>query len=91
VSFQEKGANMSGYPVVEQQGFCASVSAQRAPSGRWMAWVHFERGPDYARLKAHMAPPHRVPNDYPSEEKAVAAAYTYAREQMASGLAEPLH
>lgn len=81
---------MSGYPVVEQDGYCASVSTRREASGRWMVWVHFERGPDYARLKNHVAPPQRVPNDYPSEEKAVAAAYEFARERIAKGLTEPM-
>lgn len=76
---------MAGYPVIEQDGTCASVSTQREATGRWMAWVHFERSPDYARLKGHATEPHRVPNDYPSEEKAVLAAYEYARELIAKG------
>lgn len=78
---------MSGYPVIEQDGHCASVSTQREPTGRWMAWVHFERNSDFARLKGHTAQARRVPNDYPSEEKAVAAAYEYAHELIAKGKA----
>ena len=81
---------MSGYPVIEHEGRCASVSTQREPTGRWMAWVQFERDPDFARLKGHATTPHRVPNDYPSEEKAVLAAYDFARELIARGAAEPL-
>lgn len=80
---------MSGYPVIEHEGHCASVTTQHEPTGRWMAWVHFERGQDFARLKGHVTTPHRVPNDYPSEEKAVLAAYDFARELIARGAAEP--
>ena len=76
---------MSGYPVIEQDGYCASVSTQKEPTRRWKAWVHFERGPDFARLKGHVTEPHRVPNDFPSEEMAVMAAYDYARELIAKG------
>ncbi len=76
---------MSGYPVIEQDGECASVSTKKEATGRWMAWVHFERGADYARLKGHATTPHRVPNDYPSEEQAVLAAYAFARERIAAG------
>jgi hypothetical protein len=79
---------MSGYPVIEHEGHCASVSTKKEATGRWMAWVHFERSPDYARLRVHEAPPHRVHNDYPSEEKAVLGAYDFARELIARGLAE---
>ena len=81
---------MSGYPVVEQDGCYASVSTQKGPTGRWMSWVHFERDGDYARLKNHATAPHRVPNDYPTEEKAVLAAYEFARELIAKGPAAPL-
>lgn len=80
---------MSGYPVVEQDGCYASVSTQKEPTGRWMSWVHFERDSDYARLKNHAGAPHRVPNDYPTEEKAVLAAYEFARELIAKGQAAP--
>ena len=78
---------MSGYPVVEQDGFCASISTEQELTGRWLCWVHFERSSDYARLKGHVTTPHRVPNDYPSEEKAVLAAYSHARDMIAKGLA----
>lgn len=72
---------MSGFPVIEQDGVCASVSTQRAPTCRWVSWVSFERDSYFARLKHHhVAEPHRVPNDYPSEESAVLAAYSFARE-----------
>ncbi|MBI2753158.1 MAG: hypothetical protein HYX46_06540 [Betaproteobacteria bacterium] len=48
-----------------------------------MSWVAFERDRIFARLKVHGDQPHRVPNDYPSEEKAVLAAYEFARELIA--------
>ena len=79
---------MSGYPVIEQNGYRASVSTQKEPTGRWMAWVDFERDRDLVGLSGHRTKPHRVPNDYPSEEKAVAAAYARARELIANGKAE---
>lgn len=71
---------MYTYPVLEQDGFCVSVSTRREPTKRWRAWVQFERGSDYARLKAHSSEPVRVPVDYPSEEQAVQAAYAHARK-----------
>lgn len=74
---------MPDYGVIEQDGYCASVSVGKKPTGRWESWVRFERAPDFARLKLHTEEPHRVPNDYPSEEKAVLAAYDYARELIA--------
>ncbi len=76
---------MSGYAVIEQDGYCASVSAQRTPTHRWVSWVQFERDRDFARLKTHFSAPHRVPNDYPSEEKAVLAAYDFARQLIGQG------
>lgn len=75
---------MPGYPLVEQGGFCASVSAQRKPGCRWVSWVSWERDRYFARLHPHAAQTQRVPNDYPSEEAAVAAAYQFARERMAT-------
>jgi hypothetical protein len=74
---------MYTYPVLEQDGFCVSVSTRREPTRRWRAWVQFERDHDYARLKAHSGEPLRVPNDYPSEEQAVRAAYDHARQLIA--------
>lgn len=74
---------MDKYGVIEQDGYCASVSVERKPTGRWVSWVRFERGADFARLKVHSAAPHPVPNDYPSEEKAVLAAYDYAHQLIA--------
>jgi hypothetical protein len=79
---------MSGYAAIEQDGYCASVSAQKKPTGRWMSWVQFERDRDFARLKTHLVNPHRVPNDYPNEEKAVLAAYDFARQLIARGQAD---
>ncbi len=76
---------MSGYPPIEQDGFCATVTTEREATGRWMAWIHFERGPDFARLKGHETEGQRVPNDYPSEEKAVSAAYEHARDLISRG------
>lgn len=81
---------MANYPVVEQDGFCASVSTQKEPSGRWLAWVRFERGADSGGLKAPEARAHRVSNDYASEEKALAAGYAFARERISKGEADAL-
>lgn len=75
---------MSGYPLVEQDGLCASVSTQKKPACRWVSFVSWERDRYFARLYPHVAPTQKVPNDYPSEEAAVAAAYQFARERMAS-------
>lgn len=75
---------MSGYPLVEQDGLCASVSTQRHPGKRWVSWVSWERDRYFARLHPHAAQTQKVPNDYPSEEAAVAAAYQFARERMTS-------
>lgn len=75
---------MSGYPLVEQDGMCASVSAQKKPGHRWVSWVSWERDRYFARLYPHVAQSQQVPNDYPSEEAAVAAAYQFARERMAA-------
>lgn len=74
---------MHPYPVIEQDGCCASISTRREPTRRWRCWVQLERDRDYARLKAHPGVSVRVPNDYPSEEQAVAAAYALARELIA--------
>ncbi len=70
---------MSGYPVLEHEGYCASVTTKKEATGRWMCWVAYARGPDASALASHDVVPHRVPNDYPSEEKAVMAAYEQAR------------
>lgn len=78
---------MSGYPVIEQDGYRASVSTEREPTGRWRAWVSLEHGGDALKRGASLAGAHRVPNDYPSEEKALAGAYEYARELIAKGQA----
>lgn len=81
---------MATYPVVEQDGYCASVSTQREPGGRWVAWVRFERGAESGGPKTPEATPHRVSNDYPSEEKALAAGYEFARERISKGEAKAL-
>ena len=78
---------MYTYPVLEQDGYCVSVSTRKEPTRRWRAWVQFERDSDYARLGAHTGEPVRVPNDYPSEALAVQAAYAHARERIARQLA----
>lgn len=77
---------MYTYPILEQDGFCVSVSTHREPTRRWRAWVQFERDRDYAKLKAHASAPQRVPNDYPSEAAAVQAAYEHARKLIAQQL-----
>lgn len=74
---------MHPYPVIEQDGCCASISTHKEPTRRWRCWVVLERDRDFARLKAHPGEPIRVPNDYPSEEKAVEAAYALARQLIA--------
>ncbi len=78
---------MSGYPVVEQDGYCASVSTEKEPTHRWRAWVSLERDGEADHAMASLAAAHRVPNDYPSEERALAAGYEYARELIAKGQA----
>lgn len=75
---------MTGYPLVEQDGFCASVSTQKKPTCRWVSWVSWERDRYFARLHPHAAQTQRVPNDYPSEAAAVEAAYRFARERIAT-------
>jgi hypothetical protein len=77
---------MYTYPVLEQDGFCVSVTTHKEPTRRWRSWEQFERGGDYAKLNAHTTEPLRVPNDYPSEPEAVQAAYTHARTLIAREL-----
>lgn len=77
---------MSTFPAIEHHGVCASVSTEKAPTGRWKAWVHRERGPEFARLKGHDTAAQRVPNDFPSEEKAVLGAYAFVRQRIDQGL-----
>lgn len=74
---------MYTYPMIEENGCCASISTRREPTRRWRCWVMLERGRDFARLKDHPGQTVRVPNDYPSEEKAVEAAYAMARQLIA--------
>lgn len=78
---------MSAYPVLEYDGFCASIRAEKVPGGRWKAWVQFERDRDFARLRAHTAEPVRVPNHFPTEAAAAQAAYDHARMLIARELA----
>ena len=70
---------MATYPVLEQDGFCVRVTAEKKPSRRWRCWLQFERDRDFARLKTSPSLPLRVPNDYPNEALAVQAAYDHAR------------
>ena len=77
---------MASYAVLEEDGFCVSVSAHKEPTRRWRSWIQFERGSDFARLKPHSGEPVRVPNDYPSEAMAVQAAYDHARKLIALAL-----
>ncbi len=81
---------MANYPVLEENGFCVSVTAHKEPTRRWRSWITFERGRDFARLKAHTGAPVRVPNDYPSEAMAVQAAYDHARKLIARELEQHL-
>jgi len=78
---------MYHYPMIEQDGFCAFVSATREPGGRWKSKVVVERDSVYARLRKHTSAPIPVPNSYPSEEKAVEAAYAHARTLIAGMVA----
>lgn len=78
---------MYHYPMVEQDGFCAFVSATRGPASRWKAQVIVERDSVYARLRKHTTEPVPVPNSYPSEERAIEAAYAHARRLISGMLA----
>ena len=70
---------MSGYPVLEHEGYCASVTTKKEVTGRWMCWVAYARGSGASVPASANVDLNRVPNDYPSEEKAVLAAYEHAR------------
>jgi hypothetical protein len=70
---------MFRYQPVEQDGYCASVSAEKIAGGRWKSWVQLERGSDFARLKSSTTTPMPVPNSAPSEAIAIEAAYAHAR------------
>lgn len=70
---------MAGYPLLDHEGFCASIATKKEATGRWMCWVSYARGQGAAALASTDAAPQRVPNDYASEEKAVLAAYEHAR------------
>jgi hypothetical protein len=65
---------------VELDGYGVSVPTQREPTGRWISWVRFERMSDIKDMKTHIpGMRRRVPTDFPSQEKAIEAAYEYAR------------
>ena len=66
------------YPLLEQDGHCASIQVEMAHGGRWRAFVTLERGSDFARLQTH-AQAVSVPNTFPSEVAAAEAAYSHAR------------
>lgn len=66
------------YPLLEQDGYCASISVEPAHGGRWRSFVTLERGSDFARLRAH-AKPISVPNNFPTNTAAAEAAYAHAR------------
>jgi hypothetical protein len=66
------------YPLLEQDGRCASIRVESAHGGRWRAFVTLERGPDFARISEHPKQV-RVPNTYPSDNSAAQAAYAHAR------------
>ena len=71
---------------IELDGYCVTVNAQEEPTGRWMSWARFERMSDFTQMKTHIpGMRRRVPNDFPSQEKAVEAAYDYARELVEAG------
>lgn len=71
---------------IELNGYRVTVNAQKEPTGRWMSWARFERMSDFTQLKTHIpGMRRRVPTDFPSQEKAVEAAYDYARELVKAG------
>jgi len=71
---------------VELGDFYVSVHAQKKATARWTAWARFERMADFKDMKTHIpGMRRRVPNDFPSQEKAVEAAYDFARELVKSG------
>lgn len=74
---------MYNYPVLEQDGFCVSVSTQKQPTRRWRACVRFEPDRQHVQVETEVSETVRVPNDYPSEAQAVQAAYAHARELIA--------
>jgi len=67
------------YPLLEQDGRCASIAVEKAHGGRWRAFVTLERASDFARLHTHDAKPISVPNSYPTDLAAAEAAYAHAR------------
>jgi hypothetical protein len=71
---------------VELNGYYVSVNAQKEATGRWVSWARFERASDFTQMKTHIpGMRRRVPNDFPSQEKAVEAAYDYARGLVKAG------
>ena len=65
---------------VELDGYGVTVTAQKEPTGRWISSARFERVNDLTPMKTHIpGMRRRVPNDFPSQEKALEAAYDYAR------------
>ena len=72
---KETGMN---YPLLEQDGHCASISVEVTHGGRWRSFVTLERASDFARLKTH-SKSINVPNSYPSDSAVAEAAYSYAR------------
>lgn len=76
---------MSAYAPIEHAGYYARVSTERKTTHRWRAAVCIERGSEFTRLKTETALRRPVPNDFPSEEQAVLAAYDYARSLIDEG------
>lgn len=71
---------------LELSDYCVSVHAEKEVKGRWTAWARFERMSDIKGMKTHIPGlRRRVPNDFPSQEKAINAAYDYARELVKNG------
>ena len=73
------------YPLLEQDGHCASIKVEPAHGGRWKAAVILERGSDFARLNTN-AQPVSLPNTFPSDTAAAAAAYAHARALIAKSV-----
>lgn len=71
---------------IEVGDFCVNVFAQKDHKDRWVAWVRFERMSDIKSMKTRIqGVRRRVPTDFPSQEKAVSAAYEQAREWVKTG------
>lgn len=71
---------------LELNDYYVSFHTQKEPTGRWLAWARFERMSDIKEMKTRIPGlRRRVPNDFPSQEKALEATYDFARELVKMG------